>query len=340
MNKFSLLALISVMIFSCYGFAQTQNNMRLEVKLYSVAFDRSKANILLFMQGNNNIKISSQNEYSGSFDLEFKTNQAVFEDFQKNLNSFGTLESKSLSVVQEVRDSKTILLEIDHLQNKKETFEKEIARIGSSSETKYYELWDQARQMEEEISRLKKEMVSMDSSLFYIINLTLYDEIQDYSSRKVSWVNMPGFSYDVLWIETPQTGTSGAMYQGGSLKYLVTRGKSYAYLGAIKCFDKNVDTMQFKELFNLGFGQDLYSKHFGKGKNKFFNLYTGYTIGATFATGEKRSRTFGHLVPYLGVEIFKNKFINLDNKVGYWIPFKYNRNMRGVHYSISFNFVF
>ena len=152
---------------------------------------------------------------------------------------------------------------------------------------------------------------------------------------------MPGASYDIFWIENPVKDLSAELYHGYSLKYLFTRGKSYATIGTFKeRTSADSDTMRYKELFVFGFGQDFYTRHFGRGKNKFLNLYSGYNMGGVFATADSRTSTFPYLKIFLGVELFKNKYILIDNKVGYFIPFRYNRNLRGISYNVSFNFVF
>jgi len=47
-----------------------------------------------------------------------------------------------------------------------------------------------------------------------------------------------------------------------------------------------------------------------------------------------------YLAPSIGIEIYKNKYFLIDTKVNYFVPFSYNRNLRGISYNASFNFVF
>lgn len=156
----------------------------------------------------------------------------------------------------------------------------------------------------------------------------------------VNRVNMPGAAFDMLFVETPKVGVSGSQYMGYSLKYMITKGKTHFTVGALKDYTTVTDFVQFQEFFHFGFGQDFYTKHFGRGRRKWFNLYTGYNFGGMFATSEATKSGLPYVKAFFGLELFKNKYVLIDNKVGYFVPFKFNRNMRGLEYSFSFNFVF
>ena len=152
---------------------------------------------------------------------------------------------------------------------------------------------------------------------------------------------MPGAEYSLLKIASPTLGVSNNLYQGYFMKYLFTKGKSYASLGAYTPITKNhADSTQFSELFILSFGQDFYSRHLGRGSRKFFNLYTGYQLGGILASSEKSKNTLFYIAPSIGIELFKNKNILIDSKVNYFLPLEYNHELRGVSYNLSFNFVF
>ena len=105
------------------------------------------------------------------------------------------------------------------------------------------------------------------------------------------------------------------------------------------------DTLASKasnEIFNLAFGQDFYSKRFGRGNNRWMNLYVSYQVGASMYFNAKSAVTIPFANPGFGVEIFKNKNILVDSNVYYFLPLSddFNRNMRGWLPSLSFNFVF
>jgi len=123
---------------------------------------------------------------------------------------------------------------------------------------------------------------------------------------------------------------------------MITKGKSHFTLGALKSFQANeADTLGFSEQLHFGFGQDFYTKHFGRGKRKWFNLYSGYNIGGMYLTGDNvEDDWLPYANVYLGNEIFKNRYILVDTKAGYHLPFRYNKNMRGWTAQVAFNFVF
>ena len=184
-------------------------------------------------------------------------------------------------------------------------------------------------------------MNSYNKNKLYKIHLNIYDDEVDLTTDGINWVNMPGASFEVLFVETPKPGITTEQYMGYSLKYLITKGKTHFTVGTLKDYSTTVaDSAQFKELFHYGFGQDFYTKHFGRGKRKWFNLYTGYNAGGIFATSENGKSALPYLKAFFGLELFKNKYFLIDNKVGYFVPLRHNRNMRGLEYSFSFNFVF
>jgi len=125
---------------------------------------------------------------------------------------------------------------------------------------------------------------------------------------------------------------------------MFTRGKSYFNLGVYKVLNNDMlDSSLNSDLFMLQFGQDFYPKHFGRGKRKFLNLYTGYQIGGFVATNnvDKSSGIVPNANISLGLELFKSKNILIDNKASYFLPLnELNRNFRGINYGFSVNFVF
>lgn len=176
------------------------------------------------------------------------------------------------------------------------------------------------------------------------IEFTINDELSTPNNSRVSFVNMPGIEYGFLQMENPKTGVSAKAYQGFAVKYMFTRGKSFLNLGVYRALDnQTADSTLINELFVINFGQDFYPKHFGRGKRKYLNLYTGYQIGGFITNRNNESN--GSFMPNfnmsLGLELFKSKHILIDNKVSYFLPLNdYNRNLRGMLYQASFNFVF
>lgn len=176
------------------------------------------------------------------------------------------------------------------------------------------------------------------------VRFTINDEMSTPNNSRVSFVNMPGIEYGFLKIENPTAGISAKSYQGATIKYMFTRGKSYFNLGVYRAIDNNTaDTSLINELFMINFGQDFYPRNFGRGKRRFLNLYTGYQIGGFISNqnNNKNSVFIPNANLSFGVELIKTKHILVDNKVSYFLPLnELNRNMRGILYQASFNFVF
>lgn len=322
-------------------FSQKQNNTYIttvDISVYSPNFDKVEDILKKFFKKtsastvflkNTQSKITTQfyidKKYKTSFDSIAKVIGYVHQAEVKTTN-YGTQQDR-------------VNIDIQYYKNRKDVYEKEI-ELRKQKNEKYDEYWHEVRRIEATLFNLQKDINALKKEHNYIITLTIYDDNVDLTKRRIKWVNMPGVSFDMLWVENPTLGISQKLYQGFSLKYMFTRGKSYAKLGALKAVTK--DTLPtYTELFQFSFGQDYYTKHFGRGKRKFLNLYSGYDIGGAFATGSDiKNKFLPFLKIHLGVELFKGKRILLDNKVSYFVPFAYNREFRGLAYSASFNFVF
>jgi hypothetical protein len=179
------------------------------------------------------------------------------------------------------------------------------------------------------------------------VTLRLFDEVSfPVANRKVNFVNMPGVEFGYLHLDNPLPGLSAANYRGYSVKYLVTRGKSYFNLGIYKpvqASTKPDDSSTINELAVINFGQDFYPRNFGRGKRRFCNLYTSYQLGGFIANrkGAGGSEFIPNLNLGMGVEVVKTKHILLDLKGSYFVPIHGDsRNLRGILAQGAFNFVF
>jgi len=337
----SRLFFILFYVFTLNLFAQRNDMLTtLDATVYTTSFDKAKADLNKFLKSTS-AKVISQNESTDHVYVQFYVTKETFQKMDTFLLNVGFVSSKDVRTSDNELRNETLQSEIDFLNQKKAAYEAELASIKEKDE-RYYRYWEGIRDIEKQIFDLKKNMQIAEGNTNYIVNLHVYDEVNDLTSDKISWVNMPGVTYDMLFIENPVTGLSAESYAGYNLKYLFTRGKSFVCIGALKQVEKPAvtDSSMFKEMFLMSFGQDFYTKHFGRGKRKFLNLYTGYNVGGLFATSELRNKFIPACSLFLGLEIYKNKYILLDNKVGYFVPFYENRNMRGISYQASFNFVF
>ncbi len=272
--------------------------------------------------------------------LEIFITPTALDSLQTLLPKLGFVDSQDITTSNNTLQQEKLELELDYLTEKKTIYEREAGEMTEKTD-RYYNYWSEIREIEKRIFQINLELKSYKEKAKSLATIDISDDTYDLGSDKISWVNMPGASFDLLWMETPDNSISASVYSGYSLKYMITRGKTYCILGALKeKSEQKSDSSRFSEIFHLGFGQDFYTRHFGRGQNKFLNLYTGYNVGGLYATASNRSNSMFYTKVFLGVELFKNKYILLDNYVGYFIPLKFNRNMRGITYNISFNFVF
>lgn len=377
--KFCILTFLGCFYFYPKSHAQYYNNNRYaatkEIKLYCLKYNQSllKTNELVKRP---EYKLLKQNAttYEASFELEIPLNQLLSIDSLFNplgVVTFSNVESLNLELeIEKV----TRIIEL----KKKELFKVETQindeRIAYDLTKTDSNLNSQIKRealtnIQRNIERLKDNINTLENyideqtALLNSLNkgkntaklfVTLYDEITmpDGRRQKISWVNMPGVSYSYLAVENPKFGTTHGAYAGMNLKYMFTRGKSYVELGVLKPLNpynaedliRNPALASVKnEYFNIQFGQDFYTKHFGRGRRKFLNLYSGYTVGLSIPNqyNDAKLKSLPMSSLSIGVELFKSKHVLLDTRAAYYLPLSIeNRNSRGILYNTSLNFVF
>jgi hypothetical protein len=336
--------LISVLAILIFGNLNGQSSdaflTDVNIVIYSPNFAKSKAIAEAFIQEDAK-QINNLTQREDRLTAVFYVDIVNYRKLEELLPKLGYLQEKIIKTNNFENKISELESEIKYLQEQKTAYENEVKTM-QEKDNRYYDYWNEIRNFEKRIFRLEKDLNGYRQDQLYRIDLNVYDDQVDLTDRNVNWVNMPGASFDMLFIETPAPGITTDQYMGYSLKYMITRGKTHFTLGTLKDYSgKNkTDSTLFKEFFHFGFGQDFYTKHFGRGKRTWFNLYTGYNAGGLFATADNRKTTLPYIKAFFGLELFKNRYFLIDNKIGYYVPFKYNRNMRGLEYSFSFNFVF
>lgn len=334
-------AILALFLFgNLYGQSSDAFLTDVNIVIYSPNFAKSKDKAQAFIKEKAK-EIINLTEREDRLTAVFYIEQADYETLGNMLPELGYLQEKVIKTDNYENKISELEAEIEYLKNQKKAYEDEVNSMDEK-DNRYYDYWNEIRNFEKRIFQLEKDLSGYRQDRLFRIDINLYDDQVDLTDRSVNWVNMPGVSFDVLFIETPAAGITTDQYMGYSLKYMITRGKTHFTLGALKDYsDKNkADSTLFKEFFHFGFGQDFYTKHFGRGKRTWFNLYTGYNAGGLFATADSRKTMLPYIKAFFGLELFKNRYFLIDNKIGYYVPFKYNRNMRGLEYSFSFNFVF
>lgn len=377
--KFCILTFLGCFYFYPKSHAQYYNNNRYaatkEIKLYCLKYNQSllKTNELVKRP---EYKLLKQNAttYEASFELEIPLNQLLSIDSLFNplgVVTFSNVESLNLEleiekVTRIIELKKKELFKVEtQINDERIAYDLTKADSNLNSQIKRETLTEIQRNIE----RLKDNINTLENyideqtALLNSLNkgkntaklfVTLYDEITmpDGRRQKISWVNMPGVSYSYLAVENPKFGTTHGAYAGMNLKYMFTRGKSYVELGVLKPLNpynaedliRNPELASVKnEYFNIQFGQDFYTKHFGRGRRKFLNLYSGYTVGLSIPNQYNDAKLKSLPVSSLsiGVELFKSKHVLLDTRAAYYLPLSIeNRNSRGILYNTSLNFVF
>ncbi len=345
--KKNIISLLLILFFK-FSFAQKKGFITtLDANVYTTYFESSKNKLKNFLKSKD-IIILSQSERSRNFFVKLYLEKEDFFELDTFLINIGYLSKKEINTVNNANIISKKILEIEYLENSKKSYQDEINNISNKkttekNEQRYYSYLDQVWHIDKQIFKLNLDLKAFEQKNIYKAIINLDDDTEDLTSKKVSFVNMPGASFDILFIENPEKNLFAEVYQGFSLRYLFTKGKSYGLFGVMREVNDSKmenDSSRYSEILTFAFGQDFYTRHFGRGKNKFLNLYSGYNIGGLFLTAENRKKLTASMNLFIGLELFKNQYIIIDNKIGYFIPFSYNRNLRGITYNFSFNFVF
>ncbi|MFM7769606.1 MAG: hypothetical protein ACKO8Q_03535 [Bacteroidota bacterium] len=339
MRKFAIL--ISCLSFAAVATAQVYRVSTISQKVLTTDFTHgvSKVNEYLLSNG---ITVNSQSQSKGELSVEFKMDPSQYASYSAMVSSLGYFSFNNLNSTDNSSRVEELQSNISFYQERIQLQKEMLSKITDANSDQYKNLWNEMKNWESTQRSNEKELKQLTSSLhYYLVNLELEDETYTPQNSSVTFVNMPGVEYSYLKIEQPNDTLTSSFYQGYFIKYVFTKGKSFASLGAYKTTQRaGSDTLHYSEMFAFGFGQDFYSRHLGRGTNKFFNLYSGYTFGGLLASNDSKKNFMGYFAPAIGVELFKNKYILIDTKVNYLIPFKDVRYTRGLAFNAAFNFVF
>ncbi len=319
--------------------------------VYTARFPESKALLTSFLK-QYAVRINKKEETTEYLEVDFTVAPEHLGKLDSLSTLLGWLESNSMTTVDKSARLARTTYDLEDEQIRMDSLQAAVRKANQSPEA-LATLEKGIARTEATLRTLRRELRSIGNrDSLALVSIKLHDEISvPTTSGKISFVNMPGVEYGFLFIENPKPGISAKTYQSYAIKYMFTRGKSYFTVGVLKEVNTGVtnpepeknDSTRYGEMFAFGFGQDFYPKHFGRGKRKFFNLYTGYQLGLAILTqkDEEDSRAMPTANLSMGLELIKTKHILLDNKVSYFLPLHdLNRNLRGIMYNASFNFVF
>lgn len=328
--------------FSVFG----QNNdaaKRIEYSVYSLEFQKAKEKLDNFILANR-FEQQSFNESRDLITYLFKITESDIPKIDSMVKNLGYLNARKINYSSQTLAAENLDIDLERLENKRQSYTDLLAKLDSSaSKEQYIVYWEKRRETEDQISNFKKEILKLKASFKVItVEIEIRNDPTGPTNRKVSWVHMPGFQYSLAFVEQPLNGISYSEYQGYSLKYLFTKGKNYFSLGAFKAQNRiTTDTTSIDEIFNFTYGEDFYSRRFGRGNRHFFNPYIGYQLGFSIAYSRINSQVFPFLTPAFGIEWWKNKYFLFDTTADYYLPVNaINRNLRAWRVSASLNFVF
>lgn len=315
---------------------------KLEYVIYSEQYDNARTELNRFLNQGNYF-IINQNEQENAHHFEFSIHQSQIPLIDSVCNALGYVGSKELNFYNNEQKLAETALELERLEQLKRDYELMQQRIDSIGSDLYYSHWEKIRGIDTEIYTARKYMKQLETVQHrYTVEVDVRDQRNVPGSSRISFVHMPGAEYVMQFTESPAAGVSYDCYQGVFLKYLFTRGKSYFGLGALKAESTNAaDTTAYTEMFAFTFGQDWYSRHFGRGENMFLNPYIGYQTGLTYASSPTNTDLFLFASPAAGLELVKTKYVLLDVNASYNLPLdEKNQHLRAWRVGASFNIVF
>lgn len=340
--RYIIVLFTSLVSFSLFG----QNNdvsKRIEYSVYSLEFPKAKERLDNFIL-NNRFEQQSFKESRDLITYLFKIKESDLPKIDSMVKVLGYVNARKINNSSQNFTVENLNIDLERLENKRQSYTELMAKLDSNKTREQYIIyWEKRRETDDQISNLKKEILNLKASFKFIsVEIEIRNDPTGPTNRKVSWVHMPGLQYSLAFVEQPLSGVSYAEYEGYSLKYLFTKGKNYFSLGAYKAKNRNSsDTIAIDEIFNFTYGEDFYSRRFGRGNRHFFNPYIGYQLGFSLAYSNVDSQVFPFLAPAFGIEWWKNKYFLLDTTADYYLPANaINRNLRAWRVSASLNFVF
>jgi hypothetical protein len=339
MKKLVFLSLF-LLLTSVLSFGQENKEINRSTSLVLLVTDLSKTGDKLdqFIHENNIIPstfIKKKNEIN----ITLVLSQEEFFTLKEKCMKWGYLAQENSASINYLDSINAIAKNIHLLSEEKSKYESLVKNIDSDVNDKYFNYWEKIISIDKKMAKLqlKKEQIA-SSNENYLFKLLIREELSNEHFYGNSWINMPGLEYSWIRTEQAEPGISPPNMHGLALKYMFNWYKSYGLIALYKNLEPSTYS-EIDETYMFAYGQDFYSRSLGRGQNKFFNLYISFNLGMYIASSPEESTTSWFVNPFFGLELFKTKHILIDNKVGYFLPYKSNRIQRGLMYNFSFNFI-
>lgn len=334
-RKFALIFLALVSCSPLFAQQRSKNATIVDITVNDLAAAEKKVSAFI---AENNLQPGKYYKSKYYIEIQLFLDQEQYDKVVSQYKTWGYISNENTTQTTYEYDMQKLREDLVQLRNEKETYLSLSRYADSTAKGSYATYIEKTIGIDKAILQDEMKLKEFENaSKVNYIQIKVTEESNSTMEYSSTWVNMPGLEYSHLWVEQPKSGVTPSVMHGVSLKYMFNTGKSYGMLGLYKNYEAKT---KYNEVYTFAFGQDFYSRRMGRGQRKFFNLYTSFNAGVYVLTGENQRSASWFVNPYLGLEIFKNKYFLIDNKVGYFMPYRDNRNLRGLLYNFSFNFVF
>ncbi|MBN8705510.1 MAG: DUF4349 domain-containing protein [Bacteroidetes bacterium] len=322
--------------------------MDISLEIMNLPEAEAKLNDLIVSQKAIVDESSRNSSYSNSKSLSMtlRVDQSAFEFFRTALPALGSVRKNLITTTDNQKEYESLVMELNYLKKQRDIFQTEFQTINKEmNKTAYENFWNKLREFDQRIFDTEKLILNKEQQTRnFIVQVSLDEQHSEpMDSAWPEFINMPGVESVVLKIDNPKSNLSAGWYNGAGIRYMFTKGKSYITLSVLKAYDIAADdSTGIRDVLMYGYGVDFYSRYFGRGQNQWFNLYSGMVFGGGFMTSKSKKLEIGFITPHIGLEIFKNQYVVLDARLGYFVPLTkaYNLNLRGLTNNLSLNFVF
>ena len=271
---------------------------------------------------------------------------ALLSEVIERTERLGSTELKKIETLNHAATIKQFRFDLAYLTEQKKLFRHDL-EINDPTGSVYKELFNRERELDKQIYEKNRELMILEEEIDRsTITLDFHEKsAQDLESRDgfTDFINMPGFETKFFNLENPGSQGMSDRYLGGSLRYMFTKGRSYFLIGILKPLD---GTGGGQDLINdiviYGIGKDFYPRYFGQGRNTFLNPFSGFEAGGMVLTSDSGIDHIFTVEPHIGVELFKNKYVIIDARIGYLFPLDEEKvkSHRGFTQNLSINIVF
>jgi hypothetical protein len=266
--------------------------------------------------------------------------KAIADMERLGLTDLKEIKSFNLSDSRETAD-----FDLAYLKGQREIYGRELESTGKNDKA-YADLFSKQRALDSQIYEKDKELRSIAKQADYsVIKVKLSEKvIQDLDSDDdfSGFINMPGAETKFFHLENAEGNALADDYFGGSLRYMFTKGRGYFLIGVMKPLEGDAPKGAVNDIVTYSVGKDFYPRYFGQGRNRFLNPFSGFELGGMILTSDGGIDHMFTLEPHLGIELFKNRYVIIDTRVGYLFPLDedFIKSRRGFTHNFSINFVF